>query len=572
MRLPAALILPILAHALSPEATAQDNVLVLIADDLGTDYVAAYAEGPDYGPTPNIDALAAQGVLFRNAWANPMCSPTRACFNTGRHGYRTGVGSPGSGSTLNLDEVTLPEALDASGSGYGHALIGKWHLGTASPTYPNDAGWSHYSGMLSNPGSYFDWARTVNGIQAQSTTYSTTQLVDDAISWISQQDQPWVCAVAFNAPHGPFHEPPSSLHSQDLSGNTSNQQRYRAMVEAMDTEIGRLIASLGAASASTNIIFFGDNGTPGQVSVAPFVSDHAKGSAYEGGVNVPFIVSGPVVSAPNREVTALISVVDVFESISDLVATELAPPVIRQDSVSFVPYLTDPDQSALRAHVYSEKFNGSNPDGNGFSLVRGNRFKLIRHYGQGGVADEEMYDLSTDPFETQDLLPGLSAEVQSAYDDLDAYMRSVRDKTGGFEKIGMPTCVGSNGNLDIAAVGTPSLGASYSVALDQAPASSVALLAIGFSDTFDNRLGTSLPLDLSILGGAPGCLLRSSTEWLAAVPTSKTGEATVVFSVPALHTLIAGSVLHAWIVADPGAVNNPLGITVSPSIRVTFGE
>lgn len=572
MRLLAALILPILANALSADASAEDNVLVLIADDLGTDYIAAYAEGPDYGPTPNIDALAAQGVLFRNAWANPMCSPTRACFNTGRHGYRTGVGSPGSGSTLNLNEVTLPEALDASGSGYGHALFGKWHLGTGSPTYPNDSGWSHYSGMLSNPGSYFDWTRTVNGAQSQSTTYSTTQLVDDAITWISQQDQPWVCAVAFNAPHSPFHSPPAGLHTQDLSGNPSNQRRYRAMVEAMDTEIGRLIASLGAASGSTNIIFFGDNGTPGQVSVAPFVSSHAKGSAYEGGVNVPFIVSGPVVTAPNREVTALVSVVDVFESISDLIATELAPPIIRQDSVSFVPYLTDPEQPALRTHVYSERFNGNNPDGNGFSLVRDDRFKLIRNYSQGGAVDEEMYDLGADPFETQDLLPGLSAEALSAYDELDAYMRSVRDKTGGFEKLGTPACVGSSGNPDIAASGTPTLGGSYSIDLSQAPVASIAMLAIGFSDSFDSRLATPLPLDLSVLGGAPGCLLRSSTEWLAVIPTSETGQASVAFSVPALHTLIAGSVFHAWIAADPGAPGNPLGITVSPSVRVTFGE
>ncbi|MDP6387500.1 MAG: sulfatase-like hydrolase/transferase, partial [Planctomycetota bacterium] len=70
----------------------QDNTLVLLSDDLGVDIVTCYLEGPVVAPTPNIDSLAREGVLFRNAWANPVCSPTRAHLQTGRYGFRTGVG------------------------------------------------------------------------------------------------------------------------------------------------------------------------------------------------------------------------------------------------------------------------------------------------------------------------------------------------------------------------------------------------------------------------------------------------------------------------------------------------
>ena len=555
---------------LSPVAPAHDNVLILIADDLGVDYVAAYDEGPAYGPTPHIDGLAAQGVLFRNAWANAQCSPTRAAFHTGRHGYRTGVGAPGGGSALDLDEVTLPEALDGAGSGYAHALFGKWHLGQSDPSQPNLSGWSHYAGMLSNPGDYFAWTRTENGVQSQSTTYSTTHLVDDAIAWIAQQDQPWVCTVAFNAPHAPFHEPPAHLHSQTLPPNATNQQRYVAMVEAMDTEIGRLTEALEALAPDTNVVFFGDNGSPGQASVAPFVSSHAKGSPYEGGVNVPLLVAGPIVTSPGREVSALISVVDVFASLSDLVGVDLSPPIISQDSVSFVPYLTDPAQPPLRERVYSERFQGNKADTDGFSVARDSRYKLIRRYDQGGVAAEEMYDLATDPFELNDLLPSLSAVVQLAYDGLDAHMLAVRDKTGGYETLGTPTCVGSNGAPQIAGVGEPTVGAAHTVVLTQAPPATMSLLAIGLSDSYDTALGAALPLDLSLLGAGPGCLLRSSTEWLFPVPTTPTGGAIAPVPVPDQPILIKGTIHHTWIVLDPTAPGT-MGLTVSPALRVTLG-
>ena len=97
------------------------NILLLVADDLGVDAVGAYGEGGSPPPTPNIDALAASGVLFRNAWAYASCTPTRACLHTGRHAFRTFVGAVINGGTMRLEEYTMPEVLDREGTGYAHA-------------------------------------------------------------------------------------------------------------------------------------------------------------------------------------------------------------------------------------------------------------------------------------------------------------------------------------------------------------------------------------------------------------------------------------------------------------------
>jgi arylsulfatase A-like enzyme len=305
---------------------------MLLADDVGVDNIAVYAESATAPPTPNVDALAASGVLFRNAWATPHCSPTRASLLTGRYPSRHGVGialcEGGSERcpVLPLREVTLPEVLDAQATGYAHALVGKWHLSderNGAELGPNLAGWSHYAGILgAHPTSYFLWPRTVNGVTTSSTAYATTQVVDDALAWIQTAPEPWVCYVWFPAAHAPYHAPPAHLHSQNLAGldpATAPVPFYKAMVEAMDTEIGRLLGSLGPALLGrTEVLILGDNGTPQEVSEPPFAPSHAKKTPFEGGVNVPLVVAGPSVGAPGREEAALVHAVDVFATVLEL--------------------------------------------------------------------------------------------------------------------------------------------------------------------------------------------------------------------------------------------------------------
>ena len=410
------------------------NVLLIVADDLGVDSLSLWGSYPNQGKTPRIDALAANGVMFRNAYANPQCSPTRATIQTGRYSFRTGIGGLvyKDNVALPLSEITLPEMLALGTSGaYASAVIGKWHLGNASvggDVSPLAAGYSHFAGTLFGlfpPDDYFSWMRIENGLKSQSLLYATTSEVDDAIQWINAATQPWLMYLPVHAPHRPYHVPPPHLQSfyfppTDFDPRLIDDPRpyLAAMVEALDTEIGRLLDSIPpAVLAETVIMFVGDNGTAPEAAPPPLDPFKVKNTVYEGGIHVPLIVSGPVVVEPGRQVTALVNTTDLFATVAELANVDLATlslPTL--DSVSIVPYLADAGQAPLRRTVFSERFapNGSNPS-QFERAIRNDRFKLIvRHAGP-----DELYDLSLDPLELNPLpLDQLDPLQQANYDQL----------------------------------------------------------------------------------------------------------------------------------------------------------
>ncbi len=357
----------------------EDNVLILVADDLGTEMIGAYGQGVDPAPTPNIDRLAAEGVLFRNAWSQATCSPTRATIQTGRYGFRTGIGrvieTYSNEAALSPAEITLPEMLDRGTSGrYAHAAFGKWHLGSiplGGNLAPNVAGYRHYAGSLEGQiPDYFDWIKVVDGRASRVTRYATSETVDDALQWIEAQTGPWMCYVAFQAPHAPYHHPPGYLHTQVLppegprptcsSPGSDPRPFYKAMVEALDTEIGRLLDGLPPAMAEhTTVIFLSDNGSESCVR-AP--SSQGKGTLYRGGINIPFIVWGSRVRQAG-ECLGLVNTTDVFATVADL--ADVDPGTLgdlAQDSVSLLPYLLDPERPSVRRWIYAETFS---PNGAG---------------------------------------------------------------------------------------------------------------------------------------------------------------------------------------------------------------
>jgi len=406
--------------------TSGTNILLVIADDYGTDSNSLYNTNASASlpPTPNINSLYDAGVLFRNAYAYPTCSPTRSCLITGRYGFRTGIGLTINGPydvSLQANELTLPEILTANPQlGYRHASIGKWHLGE-HPADPNVlGGWPHFSGSLPCClDDYFRWSKTVDGATAINTHYATTDNVDDALSWIKKQGtNSWFLWLAFNAPHEPFHKPPNYLHSYEaLPGDqTSIDQNprpyYEAMTEAMDTEFGRLLGHLDRSN--TVIIFIGDNGTPGEVIQPPFRSTQGKFSLYEGGIRVPMIISGPLVADPHRENTNLVHTVDLFATILELAGANLQealPANIISDSHSLLPILTNGPVTP-RAWVLSEQFSDYTPlppEEQGRAL-RDDAFKLIR-----SKSGEEFYNLLADPYEATNLLRNVMTPEQSSH-------------------------------------------------------------------------------------------------------------------------------------------------------------
>ncbi len=421
------------------------NVLILLLDDLGADNVGVYGLGPDLPPTPNIDALAGQGVRFLHAWSNPVCSPTRATLMTGRYSFRTGIGytvvegSP----ALGLEELSLAELAGFASPDYATAAFGKWHLGNGSvggTLAPNKAGFDHYAGALRNlhpPEDYFTWRKVTNGSVDTKTGYITSDTVDDAVQWIQAQgDRPWLAYVAFHAVHTPLHAPPAKLHTQDLSGagdpTVDPRPYFVAMVESLDTEIGRLLAQAEIDLEETHVVLLGDNGTDGAAVVPPFDPAKAKGTAYQGGVHVPLVVAGPRVTAPGSVCEALVNTTDVHATVADLLGLDVVGTLLGQgplgpspsapsasDSVSLLPYLSEPTRSSIRPWIYTETFRFPQLGGpvDTRRAVRSKRFKLILREVEPAPPEMEFYDLAADPFETQDLLLGelLPGQVDALY-------------------------------------------------------------------------------------------------------------------------------------------------------------
>ena len=370
-----------------------NNVLLLIADDLGIDYLASYGITPDTPATPNIDALAARGVLFRNAYAPSVCSPARAALLTGRHPLRYGFGTLLEANNdsweLPLSEWTLPEALAQANPAYANAAVGKWHVSTRTSAnsfrHPLASGFDSHAGSLANlrggaRGSYYSWEKLSDGALTRSTTYATTDTANDATARVEMLPSPWFLWVAFNAPHRPLHVPPTPLSGAAIDGPFD---QFRASIEALDAEIGRILA---AVSEDTTVIFLSDNGTPGDFVRAPFASGHSKGTLAESGVRVPLIIAGPNVHAPGTSSAALVQLVDVFATIADLAG--LDPEALRDaegeavpiDGRSLVPLLREPASPGVREFVFQGLWspNGPAPRTREEWMIRDATHKLTR--------------------------------------------------------------------------------------------------------------------------------------------------------------------------------------------------
>lgn len=387
------------------------NVLILLLDDVGNDKVAAYGEHPSAPPTPTLSQLAQQGVLFRNAWAAPVCSPSRAMLLTGRYGRRYGLGrtTDETGYVLPDDEELLPELVSRSPCGYTSIALGKWHLADWSVDEPVlDAplrqGFASHRGTIGNLvsqrldpdpevlGHYFRWEELHDGQTSWREGYATSATVDDTLEALEALPEPWLSYVAFHAPHGPWQPPPAALNPNKVREEDSDADRYDAILQALDTELGRLLDGIAPdVLARTTLMVIGDNGTPREVLRPPTPPTSAKNSLYEGGLNVPLIITGPSVAHPGTESDALVHLVDLFPTIAELTQ---ARPTAQLDGLSLLPQLADPSQPG-RDHVFAEQFRPNGPHPwieTEYYALRDVRFKLLRD-ALAGPGSDMLFDL-----------------------------------------------------------------------------------------------------------------------------------------------------------------------------------
>lgn len=381
---------------------ANPNILLIVADDLGVDAFNGYQNNNQKPETPHLDSLRQSGVTFRNAWAAPQCTPTRGYILTGKYGHKTGVTSaPGHIDPTSHSSI-FKAIKDHSGNLYSNAVLGKWHVSNPiDNAHPAQLEVDYFEGVINGfvSNTYEDWEKTLGGLNhtpsvENESEYATTFFTSKAIDWIQQQNQPWLLSMMQLAPHDPYHVPPDpSTYSQ--SPVSTNLQKYMAMIEALDFEIGRLLDNIDAAVlANTTIIFLGDNGGGNGVS-QQFPFGRNKGTLYQGGLHVPFFACGAKVSRQNVWDESLINVVDVYATILELTGQDLDGGIY--NSFSFLPKLQSSTSPGRTYNFVAIQDSDLSTAGH---TIRNDQYKYLAF--KNGT--EELYNIKTDTMELANLI------------------------------------------------------------------------------------------------------------------------------------------------------------------------
>jgi arylsulfatase A-like enzyme len=417
--------------AIAQQAAPRPNIIYIVADDLGWKDVGYH--GSDI-KTPNIDALAQTGARLEQFYAQPMCTPTRAALMTGRYPNRYGlqtlvIPTPGKYG-LPTDEWLLPQALKEAG--YETAMVGKWHLGHADRKFwPRQRGFDYHYGSMVGEVDYFthssggvlDWYR--NDKPVKEPGYVTELWGKDAVARIEQHDpkKPLFLYLAFTAPHAPYQVPKEYL-DQYKNIEDPTRRTYAAMITAMDSQIGKVMAALERKNMRQNtlVVFMSDNGGnrsamlsgDADVSKLKLPADNGpyrggKGMLYEGGTRVAALANWPGRIKPG-EVKDVMHVVDMYPTIVGL-AGAAASKTKPLDGLDMWPTLSEGKPSPRQEVVYNiEPFRGG---------VRQGDWKLIWRTALPSAI--ELYNIAQDPAETTNLAdknPDIVARLQKRIEEL----------------------------------------------------------------------------------------------------------------------------------------------------------
>ena len=397
-------------------AAEKPNVVFILADDLGINDLACY--GRKEHRTPNLDKLAADGMLFKNAYAAcPVCSPTRAALLTGKHPARLKITTflPGRGDApsqkllhpkiqlqLPLEEKTLAEYLKADG--YATACIGKWHLGGANFS-PKQQGFDTvYAGKANTPPTEAEGGKGEHDLTSKAEEFLT-----------ANKEKPFFLYLAHNTPHIPLGAKKELVEKYRDTFNPV----YAAMIHEMDATVGRVMAKLDELKLAekTLVVFTSDNGGLHVPELKDDPPTHnspyraGKGFLYEGGIRVPQIVRWPGTVKPG-------STSDVHAISTDWTPTILnacrLKPEANLDGLSLLRALQGEKfvSRPLFWHVPHYTNQGSRPGG----AILTDTWKLIVNYEDGS---HELYGRTADPYEKRDISnvrPGIAQSMRGQFD------------------------------------------------------------------------------------------------------------------------------------------------------------
>ncbi len=459
--------------AVAASAAERPNFVFFLVDDLG--YMDIAANNPNtFYETPHIDRLANRGMRFTDGYAaNPVCSPTRYSIMTGKYPSRVDATNFFSGrragrflpaplhDNMPLSEVTLAEALKPAG--YRTAFLGKWHLGPSAEFWPEHQGFNinvggHVRGL---PRSYFSPYSNPRLTDGPRGEHLPARLTDEALKILDQfKDDSFLIYFSFYSVHTPLQAPAELIEKyrqkaaqvagpefgdeeQVLPKGGARKVRilqkhatYAAMVESMDTSVGRVLDKLQELGLDKNTVvcFMSDNGGLSTSEGSPTSNlplRGGKGWVYEGGIREPFIISWPGVTKPGSTCDDPVCSIDFYPTLCEIAGVQISKQQ-QMDGVSLVPLLKQQGPLPRKA-LYWHYPHYSNQGGFPGGAVRMGDYKLIERYEDGQV---HLYNLRDDVGERTDLadqMPDRVATMRTAlhawYQDVDA--KFLRAKPGG---------------------------------------------------------------------------------------------------------------------------------------------
>jgi len=439
------LLLPAMLFA----AAEKPNFVFLLVDDLGWGDFGCY--GAEFNETPNIDKLASQGMLFRNAYAAcTVCSPSRAAILTGCYPARlhltdwiaghnqpyAKLSVPAWKIKIDHERVLLPEALKEGG--YATAFLGKWHLMPIGQDdfdqhYPTSHGFDiniggREWGQPKGPGKYFSPFGMPNLDDGKPGDFLTDKLTDAAVNFLDQtpKDKPFLMYFAYYTLHGPIMAKPELVakYTEKVKTFENRTNEYLSparagMVESLDQSVGRIMEKLDQMGVADNtvVILTGDNG--GDYDETTGGLKGYKGFSHEGGTREPLLVKWPGKTRADSTCDEKVIGTDFYPTMLEMAGLPLKPDQ-HQDGVSIVPLLSGSSKKLDRDTLYWHypHYHRTKPYG---AILHGD-WKLIEFFEDGSL---ELYDLNADPHETKNLAAEQPEKVQQLLKELVVWRKDV---------------------------------------------------------------------------------------------------------------------------------------------------
>jgi arylsulfatase A-like enzyme len=436
-------------RSFAADPPARPNIVFIMADDLGYTDLACY--GSRYYETPHIDRLASEGVKLLSYHHCQNCTPTRAALMSGQYPARTGVYTVGgierfdwrqrplrpvdNVTQLPLDRDTIAQQLKAAG--YATGMFGKWHIGQQGEYHPGRRGFDE---AIVSMGKHFDFA-TSPPTEYPAGTYLADFLTDKAVDFIRRhREQPFFLYLPHFGVHSPYQAKAELIAKfQAKSGvGGHNNPTYAAMIASVDESVGRVMQTLDELKLADNtvLIFTSDNGGVGGyvregLKRSGDVTDNAplrsgKGSLYEGGTRVPFIVRWPGVAPAGASCDVPAIHVDIYPTLLELAGAREPRQVL--DGESLVKLIRDPSSQLTRDAIFQHFPGYLGAGANSWrttpvSLIQSGPWKLLEFLEDGRL---ELYNLQDDVGETKNLAAEMPDKVKELHDRLVAWRNEIK--------------------------------------------------------------------------------------------------------------------------------------------------